>query len=107
MPVLSTISRETDEHGFTRSEKFVTERGFELTIRPNAAGLYEIVPQSGGKAPTVCSSLYTSHLKARTALISYINSTDKLGYAQHPDKVAKKSAKERAAEEAANGASTD
>jgi len=88
MPVLSTISRETDENGFTRSEKFITERGFELTIAPNASGLYEIIPQSGGVPPTVCNTMYTSHLGARKALINYIESTDRNGYAQHPDKPA-------------------
>lgn len=86
MPVLSTISQEKDEHGFIRSETFKTERGFELTIAPTASGLYEIVPRGGGKPPVVCNGLYTSHLKARTALIDYINSTDRLGYAEHPDK---------------------
>lgn len=86
MPVLSTISRETDEHGFIRSETYKTERGFELSIEPTPGGLYAIVPKNGGKAPKVCDGLYTSHLVARNALIDYIKDTDRLGYAEYPGK---------------------
>lgn len=86
MPVLSSISVEKDEQGFMRSETFRTERGFELSIHTTPSGLYEIRANSGGKAPTVCNGLYTSHLKARKALIEYIESTDRLGFAEHPDK---------------------
>jgi hypothetical protein len=95
MPVLSTISQEKDDNGFLRSETYKTERGLELSIRPTAGGLYEIIPHGGGKPPIVCNGLYTSHLKARTALIAYIDSTDRLGYAEHPEKPADKVRKPR------------
>lgn len=86
MPVLSSISRETDEHGFLRSEKFVTERGFELSIEPTPGGLYTIIPHGGGAAPRVCEERFTSHLKAREALSAYVAATDKLGFAEYPGK---------------------
>lgn len=86
MPVLSSISRETDEHGFLRSEKFITERGYELSIEPTPGGLYTIIPHGGGPAPRVCDERFTSHLKAREALSAYVASTDKLGFAEYPDK---------------------
>lgn len=86
MPVLSTISQDKDEHGFIRSETYKTERGLELSIASTPGGLYEIIPHGGGKPPLVCNGLYTSHLKARQALIEYINSTDRLGFAEHPEK---------------------
>lgn len=103
MPVLSSISLETDDYGFVRSEKFVTERGFELSIEPTGSGLYSIVPKSGGKAPKICDGFYTSHLVARKVLIDYINSTDKLGYAEHPDKTPRKPKREQLAD----GSGTD
>lgn len=91
MPVLSTISDEIDEYGFKTSETFVTERGLKLSIRPNPNGLYEIVPHgAGANTPLVSRGLFTSHMKAREALIAYINETDHLGYAVHPDKPAEK-----------------
>lgn len=95
MPVLSTLSRETDEQGFVRSEKFRTERGLELSIEPTPAGLYRIVPHgAGANPPRVCDSLYTSHLKAKEALIEYVASTDRLGYAEYPDKPESKKRKD-------------
>lgn len=90
MPVLSSILVDTDEHGFKRSETFRSEGGTDFQIKPTASGLYEIVASSGGPRPVVCNSLYTGHLKARQALIEYINSTDRLGFAEHPEKVARK-----------------
>lgn len=90
MPVLSTITQEKDEHGFVRTEKYKTENGFELQIQPMANGLYEIVPLSGGKRPRVCDEMFTSHLRARKALIEYIESKDVLGYGEHPERVTKK-----------------
>lgn len=86
MPVLSSTSRETDDYGFIKSEKFVTERGFELSIEPQPNGLYRIIPMSGGKAPKICDGSYTSHLKARNALMAYVKNSDRLGYAIHPEK---------------------
>lgn len=86
MPVLSTISQDKDEYGFIRSEKYKTELGYELAIQPAANGLYEIVPMSGGKRPRVCDEMFTSHLKARKALIAYIESKDILGYGEHPER---------------------
>jgi hypothetical protein len=86
MPVLSTISRETDDNGFMRSETFKTERGFQLTIKPTAGGLYEIIPESGGKAPTICDGAFTSYLQARKAVIAYVEENEKFGYAEHPDR---------------------
>lgn len=90
MPVLSSISRETDEHGFLRSEKFKTERGLELSIESTPGGLYEIIPHGGGGRPAVCETRYTSYLRARDALTAYVQSTDRLGYAEYPDKPASK-----------------
>lgn len=86
MPVLNSTLRETDDYGFIRKEKFVTERGFELTIEPTPSGLYKIIALSGGQTPKICHSLYTSHLKARDALIAYVKNTDRNGYAVHPEK---------------------
>jgi len=86
MPVLSLISRETDEHGFVKSEKYITERGLELSICPTPGGLYEIVTHGGGVPPTICGDRFTSHLKAKDELTKYIISTDRLGYAEYPGK---------------------
>lgn len=86
MPVLSSTLRETDDFGFIRKEKFITERGFELTIEPMPSGLYRIVAVSGGKTPKICDSLYTSHMKARSALMKYVEESDRMGYAVHPGK---------------------
>ena len=87
MPVLSTISVETDEYGFKRSETYKTERGLELSIRPTAGGLYEIVAHgAGANPPLVCNGLYTSHLKAKQNLEAYLASTDRLGFAEYPSK---------------------
>lgn len=86
MPVLSTTLRETDDFGFIKSEKFITERGFELSIEPLPSGLYQIKPISGGAAPKICGSLYTSHKKARDELMAYVEKSDRLGYAIHPGK---------------------
>ena len=87
MPVLSSISVETDEYGFKRSETYKTEGGLELSIRPNAGGLYEIVAHGAGGLPPACTNgLYTSHLKARQVLEQYIAERDKLGYAEYPSK---------------------
>ncbi len=86
MPVLSTITHETDENGFMVSEKFVTDGGLKMEIRPAASGLYEIGSLGGGNPPPIVNERFTSHLRAREALIRYLNDTDRLGYAVHPDK---------------------
>ena len=105
MPVLSSISVETDSHGFKRKETFRTERGLELSIQTTAGGLYEITPNGGGVPPRVCSERFTSHLKARDALEEYIKSTDRLGYAEYPSKPADKVRKSKVKEE--DGASSE
>ena len=84
MPVLSSTSRETDEFGFWTSEKFKTEHGAEFAIEPQANGLYGIRQISGGNPAGVCGGLYTSHLRARDALIEFVKQGDKLGYAVYP-----------------------
>lgn len=86
MPVLSSISRELDEYGFWKSEKFRTEHGAEFVIEPQASGLYAIRMAGGGVQPKICEGLYTSHLRARDILIDYVKKTDKLGYAEYPTK---------------------
>jgi len=97
MPVLSSISVETDEYGFKRSETFKTERGLELSIKPTSGGLYQIIPHgAGANPPTVCDGLYTSHLKARQVLEEYLRATDRLGFAEYPSKPADKVRKGKA-----------
>ena len=93
MPVLSLISRETDDHGFVRAEKYVSEKGTEYTIEPTPGGLYTVVTHGGGKPATITGEFFTSHLRARDALIAYIKSTDRLGYAEYPDKPEEKKRK--------------
>lgn len=89
MPVLSSISVETDEYGFKRSETYKTERGLELSIKPTSGGLYQIIPHgAGANPPAVCNGLYTSHLKARQTLEAYLRETDRLGFAEYPSKPA-------------------
>ncbi len=88
MPVLSTISQETDEHGFKKSETFRTERGMELELSPNVTGLWVIKVKGGGPLPRLCDGQFTGYNAARKALIEYIESTDRNGYAEHPDKPA-------------------
>lgn len=86
MPVLSTITRETDDEGNFRSETYKTERGLSLAIEYDGSGLYGIRPLGGGIPPVICQERFTSHLEARQALIRYIEKTDRNGYAEHPEK---------------------
>jgi hypothetical protein len=86
MPVLSLISRETDSNGFLRNEKYVSEKGTEYTIEPTAGGLWTIVSHGGGPSPRICDGSYTSHLRARSELQAYLESTDRLGFAEYTGK---------------------
>jgi len=107
MPVLSSISVETDEYGFKRKETFKTERGLELSIVPTSGGLYQIIPHgAGANPPAVCNGLYTSHLKARQMLEAYLKETDRLGFAEYPSKPASQVRKGKA-EVAKNGSIED
>jgi hypothetical protein len=76
---------ETDK-GFMKNEEFTSEKGTKFTIAPNEGALWRITMHGGGKPPIMCDDSFTSYNKARQTVIRYINETDRMGYAVHPDK---------------------
>ena len=69
---------ETGEHPFDRKEEVqTTPKGTDFAIKQDNSGLYIIkMIKSGGKVPIVCEEKFTSFVRARLALSSYIASKE-------------------------------
>jgi len=66
--------------------RYISNRDKEFKIGRTDNGLYTIEMVGGGKAPSICDSLYTGHQQAEKALVLYLTEGDRLGYAQFPGK---------------------
>lgn len=74
-----TTSQGTDK-------RYVSHRGKEFFIDTLTNGLHRIRMTSGGVAPKICKDRYTSYNVAEKALIAYLRSRDRIGYAIYPNK---------------------